>query len=187
MIGKPKINDAETDMLVRQHFTAATEPVILLVGIRGYFLNTVGKPGVNDFNLYDDAMIVRHRGDNVATFNANTDPSQQKTGLAQLSTGIYTFYRGKHKGRIDAFRAYPEGVKLPCKRETAHGSWEGEAQYINIHDGGDYDTWSAGCQTLPGASSKKYGDQFAAFRDLVYRLMREAKQDKVTYLLIENN
>lgn len=187
MIGKPKINDAETDMLVRQHFTAATEPVILLVGIRGYFLNTVGKAGVNDINVYDDAMIVRHRGDNVATFNANTDPSKQRTGLAQLKVGVYQFYKGRHKNRLDAFRAYPEGVKLPCTRETANGVWDGEAQFINIHDGGDSDTWSAGCQTLPGAKSKIYGNQFGAFRDLVYKLMDKEQALTVTYLLLEND
>jgi hypothetical protein len=171
-LGKPKITDAQTDLLAR-HFFGDNEPAVVVIGVRGYFKDTLGKKGANDWNLYDDAFLVRAQGDLLATFNANVDPSRQRANQAQLVPGLYHFYRGQHKGRIRAFRAYPEGVKLRCKRQQADG-WEYDAycQYINIHDGGLNDTWSLGCQTAPGAKAASvWGNQFAEFRDLVYRLM----------------
>lgn len=168
-IGKPKIQDADADKIAAHFFPDGNEPAVIVYGVRGYFLNSIGKSGENDFNVYDDAMLVRVNGELIATFNANTDPSKPGQGKAILKPGIYQFYRGLHKGRIKAFRAYPEGVKLPVIRNQGTRLIESTAQYINIHDGGLTDTWSEGCQTLPGAkAASQWGDQFAEFRNLVY-------------------
>ena len=179
---RPKISDRETDKIVA-HFFPQEFPALLVVAVRGYFPNTFFADGKNNFNVWDDAMLVYENGTLLKTFNANTDPSKTNANLAMLDTGIYRFYRGRHKNRIDAFRAYPEGVRLKCKRQDARGRWfEAFCSAINIHDGGATDTWSAGCQTLPNF---KGNYQFNEFRDLVYRLMDKHHAKTVTYLLID--
>lgn len=171
---KPKITDAEVDKVVNFFFPSKV-PDLLLVAVRGYFKNTVGKKGENDINKWDDAMLVYENGTLIKTFNANTDPSKQD--LAMLDPGVYQFARGKHKGRIDAFRASPEGVRLPCTR-NGKKSW---CSFINIHDGGRNDTWSAGCITLPNWATEF---QFNTFRNLVYNRMIAMSLPTVTMLLI---
>lgn len=177
-MNRPRITDQETDKLAKFFFDGEM-PKVVVFAVRGYFLNSMGKPGVNDFGLYDDAWIVYENGNLVRTFNANTDPSKHKSNLAWLNTGVYQFYKGRHRNRIDAFRAYPEGVKWRCKRETFGGqvvdSW---CSHINIHDGGINNTWSEGCQT---------SFQFAEFRELVYGLMAKHKQKLLTYVLLDEN
>lgn len=186
MIGKPQIKDAALDTLIAQHLTIP-EPPVLIVGMRGYYANTFGVPGRNDWNLYDDALIVRERGDIVGRFNANTDPSV-RPGRAQLPPGLYTFYKGKHKSRIDALRAHPEGVTWKCKRMVKGQLVDSTCSHINIHDGGLTNTWSEGCQSIPGRKAARvWGNQYGAFIEQVYRLMQQHNQQVVHYLLVEVN
>lgn len=173
---RPRITDPEVDKIVAAKIKKPGP--VLLIGVRGYFLNTIGRYGQNDFNVYDDAMLVVEEGELLKTFNANTDPSKRGANLAMLDPGLYTFYRGVHKNRIKAFRAHPEGVSWPCTRDGK----KSKCSLINIHDGGLNDTWSAGCQTIPNTG--KY-QQFNEFRDLVYRLMDKHEMDTIQYLLIE--
>lgn len=171
---KPKITKSETEKIIK-HYLGANVPRLVLVGIRGYYSKTMGATDKNDINLYDDAIIVWGM-DTFETFNGNTDPSYANKDLATLNAGVYQFYRGKHKGKYNALRAYPEGVKLPCTRD-------GETSLcsaINIHYGGlngSYVTWSAGCQTIPKT-------QWESFISLVYRRMNEFVMKTVTYILI---
>ncbi|HEY8560527.1 MAG TPA: hypothetical protein VIL74_09130 [Pyrinomonadaceae bacterium] len=183
---RPNITDEETDKVVARIFGGAEfVPVLLVVGVRGYFLNSVGKPGENDLNLWDDAILVYYDSVLVKTFNANTDPSKHNQKLAMLDAGLYEFYQGTHKERIKAFRAYPEGVELPCKRQQFDGSWvKSKCSAINIHDGAFNDTWSAGCQTVINQTPHK---QFDEFRDLVYDLMDANKMKTFKYLLLEES
>lgn len=158
---------------------------VALVGLRGYFADSLGVKDQNDFNLYDDAMLVLERGEIIGRYNANTDPAQRE-GRAMLAPGRYLFYRGKHKGRIDAFRAYPEGAVWPCWRLRNGQLERSTCSHINIHDGGLTNTWSEGCQTLPGKrAAAVWGDQFAAMRDQVYQLMRNYKEDVIAYYLLD--
>lgn len=88
---------------------------VLLLGVRGYFRNSLGRLGVNDFGVYDDALFVvindLKRGELrvVGRFNANCDPSQ--TGYepgtsqpyAQLMPGVWPLRPGRHhddRGRM---------------------------------------------------------------------------------------
>ena len=179
---KPKINDGEVDKIAAYFFPAGA-PELLVIGVRGYFLNTMGKAGANDIGIWDDAVLVYESGNLLKTFNANTDPSKNKANLAMLDTGVYQFYRGLHKNRIRAFRAFPEGVRLRCKRQNSKGEWTADyCSAINIHDGSLMNTGSAGCQTLPNTNGHR---QFTEFRDLVYGLMDAHGLKTFTYLLID--
>ena len=58
------------------------DPVKVLA-VRGYYTNSLGEKGVNDRNLYDDAIFVIEPS-GVHNFNGNTDPSRFRKGIAKL-------------------------------------------------------------------------------------------------------
>lgn len=185
MLNRPQITDERLKDIIAASPFSYPGGYVSLVGLRGYFANSVGIKGANDVNVYDDAMLVLENQQIVGRYNANTDPSKQE-GRAHLLPGIYTFYRGRHKNRIDAFRAYPEGVVWKCERMQNGVMIPSTCSYINIHDGGITNTWSEGCQTLPGAKAASvWENQFAEMRDLVYKLMRQHSQLVVGYLLLD--
>ncbi len=180
---------AEAEHLIAYHravfpqlFTAKDKVVV--IWIRGYFLDSLGKSDANDYNVYDDAAIVVSPT-YFKTFNANCDPSfvrHPKTGkpLAKLNLGVYPFYKGKHKGEYAAFRAFPEGVILPCTREARAAT----CQYVNGHYGGEnpeswYVTWSEACLTIPKSQFKN------EFQPELYAEMTKCGQQTVNFILIE--
>lgn len=184
---RPQISKSDVDIFVAYHkakypqmFQANDK--IVLVFIRGYYLKSFGNPETNDYNVYDDACLVW--SENFCyPYNANTDPSfvrhpQTNRPLAKLNCGVYRFYKGKHKNKYNALRAFPEGVQLPCSRDGKPSI----CQYINIHYGSDINlfdtTWSEGCLTLPKS-------QFIEFINLVYTLLDSNKQKTVPVILIE--
>ncbi|MFZ9272061.1 MAG: hypothetical protein ACO24B_01455 [Ilumatobacteraceae bacterium] len=156
----------------------------VLVFIRGHYLDSMGERGKNDINVYDDSCYLI--ADNFGTFeswNANTDPSFVRRGgrnLARINLGQYDFYQGLHRGKYNALRAFPEGVRIPCTRDGVAST----AQYINIHKGGTNPrsvnvTHSEGCLTIPDT---QYGD----FISRVYDAMNRARQKTVKVVLLEN-
>jgi lysozyme len=155
---------------------------LAIVFIRGYFLDSMGAPGVNDANVYDDAAFLV--GPSLfESYNANTDPSFVKVNgreLAKLNLGRYLFYKGKHKNKYPALRSYPEGIMLDCTRNGKPGT----AQYINIHKGSTNPNakdvvWSEGCLTIPDI-------QWPDFQARVYSEMSRMKQKVIEVMLIEN-
>lgn len=179
---RPKIGRSEVEKILRDQLGGSLPPLVL-VAIRGYYSKSMGATSGNDINLYDDAIAIW--GLNVfKTFNANTDPSfVKKNGraLAKLVEGVYMFYKGKHKGKYDALRAYPEGVTLPCTRNGVPAT----CSAINIHRGGLTNgsagvTWSEGCQTLPPS---QWGD----FIETVYRQMDKLGMKTIKYVLINSS
>lgn len=175
--GRPKLSQEDANKIVTAKL-GATAPKLVLIGIRGYYSNSMGPTKGNDINIYDDAMIVV--GSKYATFNANTDPSfvkRRNRVLAKLKTGNYKYYKGKHKNRYNALRPFPEGVDMPCTRDGKDST----AKYTNIHMGGTGGTdvvWSEGCQTIPKT-------QWAKFIELVYEEMNKHGLKTVDYILID--
>lgn len=154
---------------------------VYLVGIRGYYLNSMGKPAVNDIGIYDDAIILIAPGV-IKTFNANTDPSRHKDGVATLLPGVHYYKKGKHGiskpgGGYPALRPATSDESLPVSRTGRKGVFKGIA--INIHKGGYNTTSSEGCQTI-------YPTQWEDFITSVYAEMDKAKQKTIAYILVEN-
>jgi len=154
---------------------------VILVGIRGYYRDTMGEAGKNDRGIYDDAIFII-APDFFGSWNANTDPScsdRQKPDVAVLSPGVHLYKKGKHKIASPlgyaAFRPATPNEELPVTRS-------GEPSFgtaINIHKGGVNGTSSLGCQTIPPA-------QWESFRSTAYMLMDRYNQDKIPYVLIAN-
>jgi hypothetical protein len=159
---------------------------VYVIAFRGYYQDTMGKPGVNDRNLYDDCFCVVTPNE-FATFNANTDPSVyrdangNKQGIATLIPGLHYFKKGKHGisrpgGGYNAFRPATPDESLPVWRDGCGDKiFKGIA--INIHRGGYNSTSSEGCQTV-------YPVQWNKYQVGVYDYMTRYKQDVLPYALI---
>ena len=146
---------------------------LFVIGIRGYYKDSMGKAGANDRGIYDDAICVVSTNA-FAAFNGNVDPSIFRKGIASLKPGIYYFQKHKHKGKYWAF-----GQSRPV---TVIRDQEGEQTGmfgINIHHGGANATFSEGCQTLPPS-------QWDAFKNLVYSEMDRLGLKEFPYILIED-
>lgn len=175
-----------------------------LVGVRGYFRDTLGVKGVNDAGIYDDAIFLVYPG-GFKAFNGNTDPSRigwnREIGkpFAQLKCGVWPFIKGLHKGRYEALRQpYEEqaidfnlSAEFPAddprglghftviRNDGKGNSYQDTAYHaINIHRGGTLGTSSWGCQTIPP-------DQYGEFISSTYKAMRLANQRWLPYCLVE--
>ena len=158
---------------------AGIEDRVALVGIRGYYLDSMGEKNKNDRGIYDDAIILLSPSVH-ATFNANTDPSIFKKGIAVLKTGVHRFRKGNHgisrpDGGYPALRPANAKEELPVTRDK-EGDSMGVA--INIHRGSYNSTSSAGCQTI-------YPSQWDGFINIVYSEMKRYNQKTIPYLLTE--
>lgn len=174
---QPRQGRERTEFLLS---AAGVDPAagVALVGVRGYYLDTMGAPRVNDRGIYDDAIFICSP-DAHASFNANTDPSVTRPGVAVLKAGLWTYQRGKHrrndpKGYPALVQAAPVTVTRDEKGEET--GWFG----INIHRGSLRNTSSLGCQTI-------YPTQWQAFMNLVVAETVRWKQAKIPYLLVENS
>lgn len=153
---------------------------LFLVGVRGYYQDTMGAPGRNDVGLYDDALFIVGI-DMFAGFNANTDPSRQTPGIATLiAPGRYPYRKGNHGiskpgGGYPAFRPATKDEALPVTRAGQKGISEGIA--INIHRGGINTTSSAGCQTIPP-------DQWDTFYAIMSAQLKATGQEVFDYVPI---
>jgi hypothetical protein len=83
------------DQSVAQLVGNATADEFALLGIRGYYLNTMGAAGAHDRGIYDGAIMLITPSAYVS-FNANADPSAFRTGIANLRPGVYQYQLGIH-------------------------------------------------------------------------------------------
>jgi lysozyme len=154
---KPRLSASELRARIARFSIDRSLYPIVVVGIRGYYRNSMGARAVNDRNLYDDALFIES-AQGMMAYNGNTDPSRHRPGsgtgaakgMASLDPGawfVHTF--DKHKGQYLALcqRAGPVTVTRdgdPPYRDTGYFG-------INIHRGGYNTTSSEGCQTIhPG-------------------------------------
>lgn len=179
---RPHRNKARIEKALAHYGIKGNTPVLLF--IRGHYLDTMGKENVNDRNIYDDSVFLVSEGFKIFdSFNANTDPAFVRRGnrnLAMLNLGRYRFYKGKHRGKYNALRAYPEGVVLPCTRDGQPST----CQYINIHSGSSNAknldvTHSEGCLTIPSI-------QWPEFIKRVYDAMDRVRAQTIEVLVLEN-
>ncbi|MBX7170164.1 MAG: hypothetical protein K1X72_04350 [Pyrinomonadaceae bacterium] len=177
----PNLSRNEIESIINHHLehygnSFKSDLKVTGIGIRGYFLDSIGLANRNELNVWDDVIAWHSPRDNGA-FAGNTDPSfevKDGRGLAKLNLGVYQFAIGHHKKVAKAFRAYPEGVKLPCTRNGKPST----CSFIDIHPGG-IGTWSEGCQTLPPVNWEKFQPQ-------VYGELAFYNQKLINYILIEN-
>lgn len=142
---KPQIKRDELIAKISAAHPGYQVPDFFTCGIRGYYKNSMGKAGVNDRMIYDDAIFVVGKTELFA-FNGNTDPSAFKLEIANLKPGIWPVYRfDLHKGKYLALcqRSGPVTVIRDGKGEDT-GMFG-----INQHKGGVWGTSSLGCQTIP--------------------------------------
>lgn len=157
---------------------AGVKDLVAVLAIRGYCLATMGDPKRNDRGIYDDAIFV------VAptvfgAFNANTDPSVNRAGIASLCLGVHRYRPGNHGlskpgGGYPAFRPATPGEQLPVTRDGVVNPKPGIA--INIHRGSNSTTSSEGCQTIPPA-------QWDEFYGQLRTALRKHQQETFPYVL----
>lgn len=160
---------------------AGVSDPVCLVGNRGYYLNSMGARGKNDYGIYDDALILVTSNVHAA-FNANTDPSRlgfnAKAGkpMAVLKPGVYRYKLGKHGvNRGNPYTALVQAAPVTVLRgDGEEAGWFG----INIHRGGRTTTSSEGCQTIPPS-------QWDAFISLVQTELKRANATTLAYVLTE--
>lgn len=156
---------------------------VKVLGIRGYYKQTMGNPLKNDRGIYDDAMFIV-APDMFASFNANTDPSISRTGIATLVAPQIVLYKvGIHgisgKNPRQAFRQASFGISVT--RDDKEGAFKDSAKspfWIDIHDGGNNTTSSEGCQTIVKS-------QWTAFNESLKLQLKINKQTIFPYALIE--
>lgn len=172
---RPRISREKISLILAQHHVAAP---VALVGIRGYYRDTMGQPGVNDRGIYDDALCLIS-GNAFVAFNANVDPSVHRRSIAVLQPGVWSYKLGIHglsKPKEQRYRALVQAAEVTVHRDgsKADTGWFG----INIHRGGRSTTSSLGCQTMPP-------DQWPAFIALVEAEMKRAAVSELKYVLTE--
>jgi lysozyme len=157
-------------------------PDFYVLGVRGYYRDSMGKPGVNDRSIYDDAIFVVGP-ETFVSFRANVDPSRFKKGVASLIPGWYPYRPGNHGisrpgGGYPAFRPATRGESLPVTRDGEPGRSKRDGIAINIHRGEYRFTSSDGCQTL-------YPACWDAFHALVHMELKRSGQKRFWYGLID--
>lgn len=151
-----------------------------LLGIRGYFKDTMGVPGQNDRGIYDDAIFLLTPTAYVA-FNANVDPSVHRPGIASLKPGKYRYKVGIHglsKPKDKQYKALVQAGPVDLIRDGG-AEERGVFRGINIHKGYNTTTGSEGCQTIPQA-----GGQWDSFIALVEAEMKRHGKREIPYILV---
>lgn len=181
---KPQVKKSVIDKILKEKGVDVKKYPMLIIGIRGYFVNTMGEKGKNDRGIYDDALII-YTPNVYATFNGNVDPSVQfKTGRAVLKKGFYLAHKfDTHRGATTQYPAICQRLAPVTVIRDGQGEHTGMFG-INIHKGGNTTTSSEGCQTLPPK-------QWNAFYELAKSEWIRAYGDAwnkaaVPYLLLDN-
>ncbi len=173
---RPKMTAAE----VAAKFPDPPEYPVQVIGMRGYYKETMGNPEHNDIGVYDDAVFVVGPG-LFRSFNANTDPSKQKPGIATLKPGGPYLYKIGMHNMSNPYEALRQFGDVVVTRDGKPGEFKDSPKnrfYIDIHKGGYGTTSSEGCQTI-------HPDQWVEFLNLVKSSIRANNQEIIPYYLID--
>lgn len=146
-MNRPLITREEAKKIIDFYKIDTEKYPLVIIGIRGYYLDSKGVKGKNDRGLFDDAILIYSEG-TYATFNGNTDPSAQfKKGLGMLKSGFYPVYK------FDTHRGVKAQYPAICQRlgevtVMRDGGGEENGKGFNIHSAGFNTTISEGCQTV---------------------------------------
>ncbi|MDQ3279773.1 MAG: hypothetical protein M3Q06_15710 [Bacteroidota bacterium] len=163
--GKPRLSTAQLETLLEPYGIDREKYPLIIVGIRGYYKDSMGAPGVNDRGIYDDAVFI-HSPSVFAAFNGNTDPSRlrrgigfgARKGMASLKPGPWFVHKfDLHNGKYMALCQRLGKVTVMRDGEPAYAD-TGDFG-INIHKGSYNGTSSLGCQTI-------HPDQWESFISL---------------------
>lgn len=171
----PKQGRLDSEMILAAN---GVEDHFAVLGVRGYYLNSMGEKGKNDRGIYDDAIALVTPSAYV-TFNANCDPAAFRKGIANLKAGVWLYKLGIHglsKPKAKQYRALVQAAPVTVHRDQTGDDtgWFG----INIHRGSFATVSSLGCQTV-------YPSQWNAFIALVEVEMRRYARKTIPYLLAE--
>jgi lysozyme len=154
---------------------------IIVLGIRGFNKEMGEDPAKNERNIYDDAIFV-FTPDRFRAYNANTDPSVARKGVAVLKAGaIYWYKKGLHGiSGTHPYLALRQASNVTVIRDGGQEETDTPENrfWIDIHRGGYTTTSSLGCQTI-------HPDQWDNFRDVIFAEMDRHHQGLVPYILIE--
>lgn len=157
---------------------------LILIGVRGYYKQSMGEDEFNERGIYDDAMFLY--SDTVfMSFNANVDPSSYRKGhgtgsakgMAELKSGLHRSHAlGLHRG---SYLALVQTAGPVTVVRDGNPPYEDTGYFgINIHKGGINTTSSLGCQTI-------HPSQWSQFINLVKSEMNHHKVKVMPYLLVE--
>lgn len=178
----PKMTRAELMQLLAKAHPDLELPFFCIVGIRGYYKNSMGVPKENDRGIYDDAIFLLTDTE-LHAFNANTDPSKYQKGIAKLKAGVWPCYR------FDIHGGQKEQYPAICQRSNdvvviRDGKGEHRGMFgINIHKGGNTTTSSLGCQTIPPTQWDRF---YSTAKRIAVTLWGNKYQSQtITYILLE--
>lgn len=186
---KPQVKKEKILSLAKRYGVDIDKEKFLIFGVRGYYLNTMGKAGKNDRGIYDDCIGMVSVDGTYATFQANVDPSRVRKGrgrdegtkgMASLKVGFHKnmWMIGPHKKIKTALR---QANPVTVVRDGLDGDYEDTGIFmINGHPGGTVTTSSAGCQTF---QPKDWPAAIA----LAVREMNRFGKKQVSYLLLDNS
>lgn len=161
---RPKLSREEVEKIISHYNIDRDKYKVIIVGLPGYYLNSIGESGKNDRGVYDDAGFIV-TPDLFAAFNFNTDPSSYRKGyglgetkgIARVKPGAYYCWKlDLHKGKYIAL--CQRRGKITVIRDGINGEYEQTSEYlgINNHKGGINTTASLGCWTVPPEQWDEY-------------------------------
>jgi lysozyme len=179
---RPKLAETELRKMLEPYKIDWNKYPLVIVGIRGYYKDSMGKPGENDRGIYDDAIFIVTPS-LVRSFNGNTDPSKYRPGIAKLKPGIWYAYKFDiHGGKVKQYPAICQ--RFAPVTVIRDGKGEDSGMFgVNIHCGGENGTSSEGCQTLP---PEQWSEFYNLTKDYFVGVWKDKWQEKVVpYVLME--